>query len=414
MMFSVFSDRKLRYRPITLLTLVIILTIASTRMQADTGTCNGQSVTLPFTDVPGSNIFFCSIAQAFLTGLTNGTSATTYSPAANVTRDQMAAFITRTQDSALKRGSPRAAAGQWWTPKDVGFLNTTVVGDNPRFNCFDGEDIWVPNRTDGSVTRVHASDGRVLGTWTGATEALNTIAAAGFIYVTGFENPGKIYRINPSFSPGVVLEVENNIGANPVSITCDGLNLWTANTGAGPGLGSISRYNIVTDTETNFTAAFSQPSGIVFDGTHLWVVDTEDDALYRVDPANGAVIETLAIGTNLTSPAIPVFDGANIWVPVTDGLKVVSTSSPARLLATLTGNGLGTNNRSVAFDGERIMVTNTLGNSVSLWKASSLTPLGNLNLGNGMNPIGACSDGLHFWITVDDTAASDPDFLMRF
>jgi hypothetical protein len=65
-------------------------------------------------------------------------------------------------------------------------------------------------------------------------------------------------------------------------------------------------------------------------------------------------------------------------------------------------------NRAVAFDGERIMVTNGNG-MVSLWKASSLTPLGNLNLGAGVFPNGVCSDGLHFWI-VD----SNVDVLLRF
>jgi hypothetical protein len=390
-----------------LLAFITVLTFTSTRLQADTGSCGVQSLTLPFTDVAGASPFFCSIAQAFFTGLTAGTSATTYSPEANVTREQMAAFITRTQDSALKRGSRRAAAGQWFTPQHGGVLNTTAVGNIPQYNCFDGEDIWVANLGGDSVTRVHASDGRVLGTWTGATNAHNTIAAAGFIYVTGRENPGRIYRINPTQAPGAVTLVEDNVGALPLSITYDGLNLWTANNGTGPGFGSITRYNIVTDTETTFAVGFNQPSGIVFDGTHLWVVDEGDDALYRVNPANGAILETLPMGA-ITSTAIPVFDGANIWVPVIDELKVVSTSTPARLLATLTGNGLGGQNRAVAFDGERIMVTNFSG-TVSLWKASSLTPLGTLNLGAGTVAAGVCSDGLHFWIV---SALSD--VLLRF
>jgi hypothetical protein len=400
------TRKQLYRRALVLVAVMIILTAASSQLRADTGICNGQSLTLPFTDVQG-NPFFCAIAQAFFTGLTNGTSATTYSPAANVTREQMAAFITRTQDSALKRGSRRAAAGQWATPQQVGVLNTTVVGNLPQFNCFDGEDIWVANVSGGTVTRVHASDGRVLGTWTGATDARNTIAAAGFIYVISGGNPGKIYRINPTQVPGAVFEVENNVGGFPVSITYDGLNLWTANLSA---TGSITRYNIVTDTATTFAVGFNQPVGIVFDGTHLWVVDEGDDALYRVNPADGTILETIPIGA-INTPAIPVFDGANIWVPVNNGLQVVSTSTPARLLATLTGNGLG-DNRAVAFDGERIMVTNNSGTSVSLWKASSLTPLGTLNLGAGMNPTGVCSDGLHFWICV--TTSSGSDFLMRF
>jgi hypothetical protein len=403
-------NRSIVIRFVLLISLMATLTILSSKTQADTGSCGGVTITLPFTDVMG-NAFFCQIAQAYFSGLTNGTSATTYSPGANVTREQMAAFITRTQDSALKRGSRRAAAGQWFTPQNVGTLNTTPVGDSPRFNCFDGEDIWVANSASGSVTRVHASDGRVLGTWTGANAATNTIAAAGFIYVTGNTNPGKIYRINPALAPGAVIEVGSNIGAFPLSITYDGLNLWTANQGMGSGTGSITRYNIITDTETTFDGGFSQPVGIVFDGSHLWVVDEEADALYRVNAADGSRLENLDLGA-ITSPvAIPVFDGSNIWVPLSNGLQVISTSTPARLLATLTDNGLGSGNQAAAFDGERIMVTNNSSNSVSLWKASSLTPLGNLNLGIGMNPYGVCSDGLHFWIVVD-TAGSDA--LLRF
>ena len=91
-----------------LLALLLLITAASTRLHADTGTCGGASITLPFTDVPSTNTFFCSIAAAYFSGLTNGTSATTYSPSASVTREQMAAFITRTMDQSLKRGSQRA------------------------------------------------------------------------------------------------------------------------------------------------------------------------------------------------------------------------------------------------------------------------------------------------------------------
>src|SRR5436190_21604114 len=94
--------------------MIVVLTTASTYLRADTGTCGGASVTLPFTDVPSSNIFFCSIAEAYFSGLTNGTSATTYNPSDPVPREQMAAFVTRTQDSAIRRGSRRGALGQWW------------------------------------------------------------------------------------------------------------------------------------------------------------------------------------------------------------------------------------------------------------------------------------------------------------
>src|SRR5687768_13732076 len=134
-------------------------------MKADTGTCGGVTVTLPFTDVMG-NTFFCQIAGAYFSGLTNGTTATTYSPTQTVTREQMAAFITRTLDQSLKRGSKRAVAKKWWMPQTANSLTLTNVGDSPQLVKFDGTDLWVAHFFSDNVTRVRPSDGKVLDTWT--------------------------------------------------------------------------------------------------------------------------------------------------------------------------------------------------------------------------------------------------------
>src|SRR5688572_8618031 len=124
-------NRSIVIRAVVLLSLMASLTVLSSRLQADTGSCDGATTTLPFTDVQG-NVFFCQIAAAYFSGLANGTAATTYSPGANVTREQMAAFITRTMDQSLKRGSRRAVAKKWWTPQTENSLTLTDVGDSPR------------------------------------------------------------------------------------------------------------------------------------------------------------------------------------------------------------------------------------------------------------------------------------------
>ena len=94
-------------RALLLVVLIAVLSVTSRQLQADSGTSSGEAIMLPFTDVAGS-VFFCTIAEAYFSGLTNGTDATHYSPSADVTRDQMAAFITRTLDQSLMRGSDRA------------------------------------------------------------------------------------------------------------------------------------------------------------------------------------------------------------------------------------------------------------------------------------------------------------------
>src|SRR5215813_3250029 len=158
---EVTMNRKLHASVTLALTLVICL-LASSRMPADTGSCGGVSTTVPFTDVAG-NAFFCQIAEAFFSGLTNGTTPDTYSPSDNVPREQMAAFITRTQDSALKRGSRRAALNQWATPAALPLTGRATVGMAPRLVASDGLDLWVVDFGSADVTRVRASDGTVLG-----------------------------------------------------------------------------------------------------------------------------------------------------------------------------------------------------------------------------------------------------------
>ena len=56
-----------------------------------------------------------------------------------------------------------------------------------------------------------------------------------------------------------------------------------------------------------------------------------------------------------------------------------------------------------AFDGQRILVTSGGGDSVSLWKAADLTPIGAFSTGASTGPSGACSDGTYFWITLSST-----------
>ena len=67
----------------------------------------------------------------------------------------------------------------------------------------------------------------------------------------------------------------------------------------------------------------------------------------------------------------------------------------------MTGNELN-NPAMAAFDGQRVLVTNNSGGSVSLWKAADLTPLGSFSVGVGTTPFGVCSDGIQFWVTLQN------------
>jgi hypothetical protein len=201
-----------------LMAVIIALTTASTQLRADTGMCGGASTTLPFTDVPNTNIFFCSIAEAYFSGLTNGTTATTYAPASDVNREQMAAFATRTLDQSLKRGSRRAALDQFWTTQTGNNLGLTTVGASPALVKSDGADLWVANFNSSTVSRVRASDGRLLETWTGATDAFGVLCAMGKVFVTGGRDTGNLYQIDPTQGAGAVTTLSSGLGEGPRGI----------------------------------------------------------------------------------------------------------------------------------------------------------------------------------------------------
>ena len=198
------TSRRSTVRANLMISLMLVITIASSRLHADTGTCGLGTTTLPFTDVPASNIFFCSIASAYFTGLTNGTSGTTYSPSANVPREQMAAFVSRTLDQSLKRGSRRAALDQYWTPTSANGLALTTVGPYPVLVKSDGADLWVASVTGNTVSRVRASDGKLLETWTGSGGSAALVAAKGLIFLIANTIPGILYQIDPSQPAGAV------------------------------------------------------------------------------------------------------------------------------------------------------------------------------------------------------------------
>jgi len=345
----------------------------------------------PFTDV-AADVFCPFVLEIFYLGITTGTTATTYDPSSNVSRLQMAAFLSRTVDGVLKRGSRRAILDQFWTTQNASVLGLTTLGPEPSMVRSDGTDLWVSDDIQHVVYRVRGSDGKLLETWTGANDAFGVLVATGKVFAASNSGLHSLYRIDPSQPAGGVTTVATNLGSFPTGITFDGARIWTANQS-----GSVS---IITPgatlpfTVTTVTSGFVLPLGALYDGSNVWITDRTPTSLRMLD-ANGAILQSVTVGG---SPQFPVFDGTNIWVP-NAGSQTVSVvrASTGALLATLTGNGLSTPGVA-AFDGERVLVTDETNDRVSLFKAADLSAIGFVP--TGTPPFGACSDGTHFWITL--------------
>jgi hypothetical protein len=346
----------------------------------------------PFTDF--TDAAFCPfVLEIFYLGITTGTTPTTYDPASSVTRLQMAAFLSRTVDRVLHRGSRRAALDQFWTTQSATNLAATTIAGGLGSGLIksDGTDVWVANSVNDTVSRIRTTDGSIVDTFTGVNGAFGVLVAMGKVFVTDTVL-NRLYVLNP-FPTGTTQVAD--LGVFPAGIGYDGRRIWTANEGA-PGSVSIVTLGTGFVTVSMVTTGFGAPTGVVYDGTNIWVTDQAAGKLLKLDPS-GVILQTVTVGS---SPTFPTFDGGNIWVPnsTSQSVSVVRAATGA-VLATLTGNGIGIPIQA-AFDGERVLVTQGTGDSLSLWKASDLTPIAFVSTPSSSHPYGVCSDGVDFWITL--------------
>jgi hypothetical protein len=352
----------------------------------------------PFADV--SPAFCPYILELYYLGITAGTSATTFSPDDPLTRGQGAVFVAKGLNQALARSSRRAALGQWWTTTTFASgLGLTNLGDQPFLNVSDGVDVWVGNQS--SISRVRASDGRLLETWTGAVNAFGIVSAMGRIFVARQTATGDLSMIDPATPPGDVVSVATDLGPLVAGLAFDGSRFWVAHIG-----GSISIVTPAPTTPwpvTHVTTGFLSPEGILFDGSHIWVTDSSNQEpapgrLLQLD-SDGNIVLAITVGDG---PRFPAFDGANIWVPNAFSTSVsVVQASTGSVVATLTGNGLVAP-WAAAFDGTRILVTDISPTpGIAIWRAADLAPMGFVPTPSFA--FGVCSDGINSWISLTGT-----------
>lgn len=372
-----------------------------------------QDVCGPFSDV--SPAFCPYVLEMYYLGITAGTSMTTFSPDATLTRGQAAVFVSKGANQAIARSSRRAALGQWWTPSqrawDAGLGVTPLLGGLGPFGpvACDGQDVWVGGQD--RVFRVRASDGKLLETWTIAKPAAAVLVAMGRVFVAEFDlsNPSTLSMIDPSQPPGPATVVATGLPSVPLALAFDGTQIWTTDPA-----GSVS---IITPSSTlpwpvTVVSGFQSPYGIVFDGANIWISDGPVDgscSLRKLD-SSAAVLQSVDLGSECQISQL-AFDGSNVLAPnkAVGGLQVVRVSDGS-LIATIPVSS-GQLER-VAFDGERVLVLSGGGQNpppnLAILQASNFSTVQvefTLPIG-GRSWLSAASDGVNFWITTGNAGES--------
>lgn len=221
--------------------------------------------------------------------------------------------------------------------------------------AFDGQDIWVANSIDHTVSRL-ARDGTISGTFP--------------------------------------------VGTGPFALAFDGENIWVANSGIEtPGSeplepGTLSKLALDGTVLGTYSVGM-MPSALAFDGDSIWVANLGDDTVMILD-LNGNVSSTLSLGEQ---PRDFVFDGQNMWVlivgPRTSARSAVSKLSlDGSVLASFPVDGFIP--QALGFDGKAIWVSN--GDRGTVTKRS----LDGAELGTfpvGGNTLDFAFDGASMWVS---------------
>lgn len=180
-------------------------------------------------------------------------------------------------------------------------------------------------------------------------------------------------------------------GPGPIGLAWDGQALWVADTL------DLKLYKIDPQRGTVLASLPSPteiPDGLAWDGKNLWLVDGMEGKLLQMDPSDGKVLKTLAapgeVPTGLT------WDGNHLWVADLEALKIYKINA-------ITGKVIdvfdapGDAPAGLAWDGQSLWHSDGGG---SLYK---LDPRGGQVLGKydapGRDPAGLAWDGQFLWVS---------------
>lgn len=233
---------------------------------------------------------------------------------------------------------------RWYEANQSGINYTLGLG--PGRICFDGANIWVSHALSGTVTKLNASDGGLIGNYT--------------------------------------------VGV-PWDICFDGANVWVTDLFSNTVIKlSASDGSLVGTYPGGITD--SGLSGICFDGASIWVANYYKNTVTKLKASDGSYVGTYTVGTH---PVDICFDGANIWVAneVTLGTVTKLKASDGSLVGTYYAGEH--HPQDICFDGANIWVSNW-GQGVTKLKASDGALIGTYNAGAG--PMGVCFDGANIWV----------------
>ena len=182
------------------------------------------------------------------------------------------------------------------------------------------------------------------------------------------------------------------VGTQPNGVAFDGTNIWVTNSSAN----TVTRINPTTNEVVGSPIAVGGgPGAIAFDGTHMWIANSASNTVTRVNAATGVIVGSpIGVGND---PVAVVYDGTRIWVANVDSNSVtrINAATGAVIGAPVSA---GASPSGLAFDGELVWVTNSSADTVTRVDAATGV-VGGAPIAVGDGPAGIAFDGSSIWVS---------------
>jgi hypothetical protein len=304
--------------------------------------------------------------------------------------------------------------------RKVSINGTVTVGgpygfDGSAAPVSDGTNLWVANTANNTVTEISASGNRIR-TLSAPSYQFNEprkiLSAAGHLWVANAsygEPAGSVTEIDPSTGALIqVLSASPYDFADPNDMAYDGTNIWIASAESVVVIQASSGAWVQSITGSGLNAV----AGVAFDGSHFWVSGANAQSVDEFT-TSGSLVRTLSGGSyGFDWPGPIVFDGTHVWVLnmyITDGyiggVTEIDPSTGASI-RTLSGTADGFNGPAdLLFSGNGLWVANAGNESLTELDPTSGSVVRSLSgspyvFGFKLPPSGFDSlslAGSHFW-----------------
>ena len=189
---------------------------------------------------------------------------------------------------------------------------------------------------------------------------------------------------------GEVVKVIKTPGPLPTGLAFDGKHLWLADSR----LDKIFKIDPASGKVVkSFDSPGYHPEGLAWDGKYLWHVDSAERLVYCLDPETGAVLK--ALESNSDRPRDLAWDGRDLWMTDVRNKSLLRVS-PVDGMMIQTFAAPGSEPAGLEFDGKYLWVTDRALDRVFLVDPASGWCLSSLR-SYGPWPAGLAFDGEYLW-----------------